>query len=167
MDPGLAAQLAGFREARGELEASVLPLATSVDGRRFSFQASLYGLPLQAGGYVVLEDGCIARLGQVITLDLDQLSTELMLPAPAGGAQGNRTQMLIRYARGEGVILDGDFAPFHDVTVRPASGAEVRAWLERSARPGAKLPLGELASLTDVPCLADAGGFNPHTVLCG
>jgi hypothetical protein len=39
MDPGLAAQLAGFREARRELEASVLPLATSVDGRRFSGQS--------------------------------------------------------------------------------------------------------------------------------
>ena len=75
--------------------------------------------------------------------------------------------MLIRYARGEGVILEGDFAPFHDVTVRPASGAEVRAWLERTARPGAKLPLGGLASLTDVPFLADAGGFNRHTFLCG
>jgi DNA helicase HerA-like ATPase len=124
-------------------------------------------LALQAGGYVVLEDGGIARLGQVITLDLDQLSTELMLPAPTGGAQGNRTQMLIRYARGEGVILEGDFAPFHDVTVRPASGAEVRAWLERTERPGAKLPLGGLASLTDVPFLADAGGFNRHTFLCG
>jgi len=44
MDPALAAQLASFREARRELEASLLPLATSVDGRRFSFQASLYGL---------------------------------------------------------------------------------------------------------------------------
>ena len=69
--------------------------------------------------------------------------------------------------RGEGVILDGDFAPFHDVAVRPASGAEVQAWLERSARPGAKLRLGGLASLTEVPCLADAGGFNRHTFLCG
>jgi len=167
MDSGLAAQLAGFREARRELEASVLPLATSVDGRRFSFQASLYGLEVQAGGYVVLENGGSTRLGQVITLDLDQLSTELMLPAAADGAPGNRTQMLIRHARGEGVVLDGDFAPFHDVTVRPAGGAEVRAWLERSARPGAKLRLGELASLTDVPCLADAGGFNRHTFLCG
>ena len=122
MDPGLAAQLAGFREARRELEESVLPLATSVDGRRFSFQASLYGLSLQAGGYVVLEGGGVTRLGQVITLDLDQLSTELMLPAPADSAAGNRTQMLIRYARGEGVILDSDFVPFHDVTVRPAGG---------------------------------------------
>src|SRR5690348_15381967 len=148
MDPGLAAQLAGFREARRELEAPVLPLATSVDGRRFSFQASLYGLPLQVGGYVVLEDGGSTRLGQVITLHLDQLSSELMLPVSADGVPGNRSQVPIRYARGEGVILDGDFAPFHDVTVRPASGPEVRAWLERSARPGAKLPLGELASLT-------------------
>ena len=52
-------------------------------------------------------------------------------------------------------------------TVRPASGAEVRAWLQRTARPAAKLPLGELALLTDVPCLADAGGFNRHTFLCG
>jgi uncharacterized protein len=167
MDPGLAGQLAGFREARRELKASILPLATSVDGRRFSFQASLYGLPFQAGGYVVLTDGGVTRLGRVIKLDPGQLSTELMLPAAADGAQGNRTQMLIRYARGEGVILDSDFASFHDATVRPASAAEVRAWLERSARPGAKLPLGELASLTDVPCLADADGFNRHTFLCG
>jgi hypothetical protein len=167
MDPGLAAQLAGFREARRELEASVLPLATSVDGRRFSFHASLYGLPLRVGGYVVLEDDGVTRLGQAITLDLGQLSPELMLPGNADGVPGNRTQVPIRYARGEGVILDGDFAPFHDVTIRPASGAEVRAWLERSARPGAKLRLGELASLADIPCLADAGGFNRHTFLCG
>jgi hypothetical protein len=134
MDSGLAAQLAGFREARRELEASVLPLATSVDGRRFSFQASLYELPLQAGGYVVLENGGITRLGQVITLDLGQLSTELMLPAPAAGAPGNRTQMLIRYARGEGVVLDGDFAPFHDgARISEDGGADVPATWARLA----------------------------------
>ena len=167
MDPVLATQLAGFRESRRELEASVLPLATSVDGRRFSFQASLYGLQVQVGGYVVLGDGDSARLGQVITLDLDRLSTELMLPASADGVAGNRSQVLIRYARGEGVILEGDFAPFHDVTVRPATGAEVRAWLGRTAAPGAKLRLGGLALASGVPCVADAGGFNRHTFLCG
>jgi uncharacterized protein len=167
MDPALSAQLASFREARRELEASVLPLATSVDGRRFSFQASLYGLQLQAGGYVVLEDGGIRRLGQVITLDLGQLSTELMLPVNADGGPENRTQMLIRYARGEGVILEGDPAPFHDAAVRAATGTEVRAWLGRTARPGAKLQLGELALAAGVPCAADAGGFNRHTFLCG
>ena len=138
MDPALAAQLAGFREARRELEASVFPLATSVDGRRFSFQASLYGLQVQVGGYVVLEDGDGARLGQVITLDLDRLSTELILPASADGVPGNRSQVLIRYARGDGVILEGDFAPFHDVTIRPATGAEVRAWLGRTTAPASR-----------------------------
>ena len=40
MESGLGAQLESFRAARRNLEASVLPLATSVDGRRFSFQAS-------------------------------------------------------------------------------------------------------------------------------
>src|SRR5580704_15960587 len=57
---GLGSQLESFREARRDIEASVLPLATSVDGRRFSFQASLHGLELQAGGYAVLDDGSSA-----------------------------------------------------------------------------------------------------------
>ena len=46
-----------------------LPLATSVDGRQFAFQASLHQLQLQTGGYVVLEDeGGDRRLGQVLTM---------------------------------------------------------------------------------------------------
>jgi uncharacterized protein len=167
MDPGLAAQLASFRQARRELEASVLSLATSVDGRRFSFQVSLHDLELQVGGYVVLEDDGVTRFGQIIALELDQLSTELLLPVTPGDGRDNRTQVAIRYGRGEGVILEGDFATFHDATVRPAHGAEVRAWLERVAPAGASLPLGVLALAGDVPCTADAGGFNRHTFLCG
>ncbi len=166
---GLGRQLESFRELRRNAEASVLPLATSVDGRRFSFQASLYGLELQAGGYVVLEANGSLRLGQVLTLALDrQLGTELFLPTDdAGGAQAARTQVEIRYARGEGAILEGETAPFHDALVRPATGEEVRAWLRRSARPDARLRLGELALVAGVPCLADAGGFDRHTFLCG
>jgi hypothetical protein len=114
MDSGLAHQLESFRETRRSLEASILPLATSVDGRRFSFQASLHGLPFQVGGYVVLDDGSVPRLGQVNSLGLDQLSTELTLPAGGGEPAGNRTQLAIRYARGEGTILEGDFASFHN-----------------------------------------------------
>ncbi len=33
-----------YRRVRGELERSILPLASLVDGRQFSFQASLHGL---------------------------------------------------------------------------------------------------------------------------
>lgn len=61
-EPGLGLQLETFRETRRNLEASVLPLATSVDGRRFSFQASLHGLQMEVGGYVVLDGGGTARL---------------------------------------------------------------------------------------------------------
>ena len=145
----------------------MLPLATSLDGRRFSFQASLHGLELRIGGYVVLEGDGNPRLGQVLTLELDQLSTELTLPARAGGVPENRTQVQIRYAGGEGAILEGDPAPFHDALVRVATGAEVQAWLQRSGRHYANLPLGELALAAGVPCLADASGFDRHTFLCG
>ncbi|MGO8894904.1 MAG: ATP-binding protein [Streptosporangiaceae bacterium] len=166
-ESGFGSQLESFREARRNLEASVLPLATSVDGRRFSFQASLHGLEFQIGGYVVLEGDGIPRLGQVLTLELDRLSTELMLPTGAGGVPENRTQVQIRYARGEGTILEGDPAPFHDALVRVATGADVQAWLQHSQRRYAQLRLGELALAAGVPCLADAGGFNRHTFLCG
>ena len=167
VESGFGPQLESFREARRNLEASILSLATSVDGRRFSFQTSLHGLELQIGGYVVLEGEGIPRLGQVLALELDRLSTELMLPAGAGGVPENRTQVQIRYARGEGTILEGDPAPFHDALVRVATGAEVQAWLQHSERRYAQLPLGELAMAAGVPCLADADGFNRHTFLCG
>ena len=54
---GIDRQLDSFRAVRRDIEASVLPLATSLDGRRFTFQASLYALQLQVGGYAVLDDG--------------------------------------------------------------------------------------------------------------
>jgi uncharacterized protein len=165
---GLGAQLDSFRATRRKIETSVLPLATSVDGRRFSFQASLHGLELQVGGYVVVEGDGVPLLGQVLTLELDQQPvTELTLPAQAGGAPEARTQVQIRYARGEGVIVEGGLAPFHDALVRAATGPEVQAWLRRSARRYARLHLGELALAAGVPCLADAGGFDRHTFLCG
>jgi len=140
---GLGSQLDTFREVRRNLEASILPLATSVDGRRFSFQASLYGLELQVGSYVVLEGGGSSCLGQVLTLELDrQPVTELTLPGGATGAAEARTEVQIQYARGEGAVLEGDGAPFHNVLIRVAAGAEVRAWLQRSERGYAKLQLG-------------------------
>ena len=43
-----------FRTLRAHLEEGILSLATSVDGRRFTYQASLHGFELQPGGYVNL-----------------------------------------------------------------------------------------------------------------
>jgi uncharacterized protein len=104
----------------------------------------------------------------VLTLELDRkLSTELTLSARAEDARDTLGQVQVQYARGDGIIVESDSAPFHDVLVRVAAGPEVQAWLQRSRRPSAKLRLGELILAPGVPCLADASGFDRHTFLCG
>jgi DNA helicase HerA-like ATPase len=163
--PGLEGRLERFRAVRHDLEASVLPLATSVDGRRFSFQSSLHGLELQVGAYVVLGEG---RLGQVLSLELAvRDGTDLDLPPDGTSAFGLRTEVPIRHARGAGTVLEGDGAAFHDVLVRPAAPEEVRSWLQRTRPPRAQLPIGELATAPGVEFALDAGGFDRHTFLCG
>ena len=165
---GIDRQLDSFRAVRRDIEASVLPLATSLDGRRFTFQASLYALQLQVGGYAVLDDGGVPRLGQVLAIELDQQpAAELTLPPTAEGAPEARAEVHFRYARGEGVVIDGDLAPFHDALIRVANETEVQAWQQRHAQPHAMLWLGDLALAAGVPCLADARGFSRHTFLCG
>ena len=77
-------RLERFRALRRELEGAVLPLATSIDGRRFSFQASLHGLELRLGGFVVIEQEGRDRLGQVLALELDQRDGT-GLPSPSAG----------------------------------------------------------------------------------
>src|SRR5215216_682661 len=114
--------LAEYRDVREQLERSLLPLATSVDGRRFEFQTSLHALELEAGGYVAIENSADTRLGQLLSLELG-----------TGDATGpGLPQVRIRFGRGEGAVLDGDGRPFHDATVRPARPDEVAGWLERT-----------------------------------
>ena len=113
-----------YRRIRTEIERGVLPLATSVDGRQFTFQASLHQLQLQTGGYVVLEDeGGDTRLGQVLTMRPESAL------APDLGLEGVSSSMLIRFARGEGVILDGDLRPFHDALLDRRNPAKsIHGW---------------------------------------
>jgi DNA helicase HerA-like ATPase len=151
------ASLEEYRAVREALESALLPLATSVDGRRFSFQTPLQGLELEAGGYVTIEGGGSTRLGQVISLELfSDDATGPGLP-----------QVRIRAGRGEGLVLDGDGRPFHDATVHPAHPDEVGAWLGRIRPARAVLEVGELALAEGVPIGLDGGGFGRHTFLCG
>ena len=163
--PDVQQGLDRYRAVRRQLEEQVLPLATSVDGRRFTFQASLHGLALRPGGYVALEPGRRSRLGQVLALELgDRRRAELAWPARTATTRSRADRVR---PPGEGALLEGDGAPFHDATVRPATPDEVRAWLERAA-PGARLlEIGELALAPGVPFALDAGGFDRHTFLCG
>jgi hypothetical protein len=151
-----------YRRRRGELERGILPLATSVDGRQFTFQASLHELQFQTGGYVVLEDeDGGSRLGQVLTMRPDSAF------APDLGLETTTSSMLMRLARGEGVILDGDLRPFHDAIARLAGSSEVDAWLARVRPNRSALTIGELLLAPGVPAALDPGGFNRHTFMCG
>lgn len=150
-------QLALYRAVRRDLEQRILPLATSVDGRRFTLQTSLYGLELEAGGYVVLAGDGVDRLGQLQSLEATQ----------AEGPELEGTRMMIRAATGQGVVLDGNGKPFHDALARPAMPEEVAAHLEAVAAPRARLDVGSLLLAPGVPLSLDAGGFDRHTFLCG
>jgi DNA helicase HerA-like ATPase len=151
------AELEEYRGRREALESAVLPLATSVDGRRFEFQASLHGLELETGGYVSVDVAGQPRLGQVLSLRMEQHET---------GALDRPGRILIRVARGEGALLEGD-GTFHDGLVRRAAPDEVAGWLERTRDERTRLEVGELALARGVPFPLDAGGFGRHTFLCG
>jgi DNA helicase HerA-like ATPase len=154
-----------YRRLRRQLEADVLPLATSIDGRRFTLQSSLHALPAKIGGYVVIETAGTARLGQVLSLE------QVRVPGPEieSGEDGHRIRaaVTLRAAQGEGALLDAGGDPFHDGEVRGARPEEVAEWL-RAARPRrAVLDVGELALAPGVDLVLDAGGFDRHTFLCG
>ncbi|HEX2412158.1 MAG TPA: ATP-binding protein [Solirubrobacteraceae bacterium] len=150
-------RLETFRTDRRELESAILALATSLDGRQFSFQAPLPGLELQVGGYVVLEADGETWLGQTLELGLGRVEV----------AGGDGSMVAIRHARGEGAILDGPDHPFHDALVRPATADEVRDWALRIAPRRARLRIGSLTLAPGVEHELDAGGFDRHSFLCG
>src|SRR5919197_3541864 len=162
----LQRRLETFRSVREGIETSILPLATSVDGRTFAFQASLRGLELQTGGYVALEDAAGSRLGQVLSLDLAvEEAAALEQTTSSAGEATARSRVLVRFARGHGTILSGDGRPFHDALARPATADEVSAWIGDGVR--APLVVGQLALAPGAAHALDAGGFGRHTFLCG
>ena len=159
--------LAGFRSLRETLETAVLPLASSLDGREFSFQASLHGLALRLGGYVVLESDGAGRLGQITELELTRHDgAAIDLPGEAGGPDV-RAGVTLRLATGRGVIVEGEERAFHDAAIRPATPAEVEEWAVRASQSTVPVEIGELTLAPGVRCRLDARGFDRHTFLCG
>jgi hypothetical protein len=158
-DPRFMSRLEAFRGMRETVERAVLPMATSVDGFAFTFQASLHGLELRRGGYVTLESEGSMRLGLVT-----DLAAERVLVSDAGDAPG---QVEVRLARGVGLIVEGDGLPFHDATVGPADPVEVEAWQRRERPERGALPVGELLRAPGVEAMLDARGFTRHTFMCG
>ena len=159
----LEKQIAEFRDLRRRLEESVLPLATSVDGRRFELQASLHGLELRAGGYVVLESEGARRFGQLESLELQTVDGTEM----ASVVHSLRSEVRLRIAHGTGVVLGADGRPFHDARALPAAPADVQSWVKTNTPRRSAPVIGELSLAPGVPAIMDAGGFDRHTLLCG
>ena len=159
-DVWITEQLARYRNIRDHIEREALPLATSVDGRRFECQASLHGLRLRRGGYVTLESDSGARLGQIT-----ELSSRTIEAAVATG-EGGTTDMLVRLAVGSGTVLDAE-EPFHDAHIRPATPDEVRTWFDGTRPQRATLTVGELSLAPGVPAVLDSAGLSRHTFMCG
>ena len=153
-------RLESYRAAREQIERETLALATSVDGVSFQFQASLYGLTLERGCYVVLAAENGARIGQVTEISVESTHVEV------GGQDGSSSTMALRMARGAGLVLDQAGAPFHDAVISVAQPEEVASAFAASPD-RAGLTIGELFHAPGVPATLDSGGFNRHTFMCG
>jgi DNA helicase HerA-like ATPase len=151
---------------RRRVEESLLELATSVDGRRFEFQARIAAAGVAPGGYVMLEHSTGQRLGQVLSMSLERTDAA-EVGWDLGEGAGIRSRLEIRFARGAGTILSGDEAPFHDASLRAATPEEVASWLEQRGNGRARLPVGELRFAPGVPFALEAAGFDRHTFFCG
>jgi uncharacterized protein len=136
--------------SRRELEASVAAAASSIDGRRFTYQCSVHGLEPQAGGYVSIGE----RLGQVHSVEL-------------GEEVAGSSDVRIALVRGHGILLEDGVPPFHATAFERAGEAAVAAWLERVQPERASLDVGELVHQPGVRFSLDAGGFDRHTFFCG
>jgi DNA helicase HerA-like ATPase len=147
---------------RRALESTVAPVASSVDGRRFTFQCSIHDLALRPGGYVSID----GRLGQVHAVEAAWVEgPELVAAVTAEVADASHLRIAL--ARGHGIVLDEDRRPFHEAPIAPADGAAVAAWLDDVRPARAALDVGELCLTPGVRFALDAGGFDRHTFLCG
>ena len=157
-----------YRDVRRRMEEAILPLATSVDGRHFTCQASPHRISMRTGGYVVIEESGTTRLGQILELELVEVDGP-ELGSGGGDSEGAQIAATVRLrgVRGTGVIRDGDGTPFHDGLMRPAKPSEVHTWLDRVRPPRARLEVGELQLAPGAAFCLDSGGFDRHTFLCG
>jgi len=153
----------GRTDLRRELEASIEPLATSLDGRAFTFEAPV-PLDLQTGGYVRIETDAGPALGQVLVRELARREGPEV--TESAGAVELRHRISYSASVGSGTLL-GAPAPFHDAPLAPAAFEDVASWLESTRSSRARLSIGEALYAPGVGVELDAGGFDRHTFLCG
>jgi DNA helicase HerA-like ATPase len=161
----LQESLERYRALRREIEANLLQVATSIDGRRFTFQAPISTTSLLPGLYVALELEGETRVGQVTRAELTSVDAA-MLTASLGDLGSGQAAVRVRSIAGEGVVLGGAATPFAEAALRPLTASEASAWIDE--QPISRVVVGSLElDGSSVPFPLDARGFARHTFMCG
>ena len=161
LESDVVRRIADYRHVREQVERDILPLATSVDGRSFELQASLYDLQLRRGGYVVLE--AEGRPGWARSPTWEP-SREM---AAGAGPRRPAPSITVRLARG-GAPSSTARAPRSTTPLSgPPTGRGRGVVRQRRAPRRAGLDVGELLLAPGVPAVLDSGGLNRHTFMCG
>jgi len=167
-EPATAAlqeSLERYRSVRRELEANLLQIATSIDGRRFTFQAPISATSLLPGLYVALEIDGERRVGQVTRAELAQVDVAA-LNTSLGELGSGQAAVRVRSVTGEGVVIGGGGTPFVEAALRPLTTEEAAAFID--GQPISRVVVGSLElNGSSVPFPLDARGFARHTFMCG
>lgn len=172
-----------LRLARQEFteKLATIPLANSVDGRTFSFQAPI-SLFLNPGDYVHMTtpDNAV-YIGQVLDREVRQYDgpqvniediNHKKLDAAGFSIQGASFHIKMTNLHGSGVILSGptntDSLGFEGASISSATIDDIAALHDSWAESNPTLTVGSLqATKGQFPARINAAGFNRHTFMCG
>jgi DNA helicase HerA-like ATPase len=146
---------------RRELERAVRATTSSIDGRHFVFQRSAHDLDLEVGGYVAIGDDYLGQIHELTYAWVE--GAELAAALADSGSPDIR----IAVVRGNGVVLDADPEPFHDLPIVRASTSIVAEHLGSRRAARAVLDVGAMVLEPELRATLDSGGFDRHTFFCG
>ena len=145
----------------------MLPLAGSLDGRAFTFQASLHGLAL-ARRRLRRDRGRRRGRGSARCSSLEADARRGHRARRAGDADRLRRRCRCGSRSGAGRCSRAPARRSTTRSLRPATPDEVRAWLRARARRTARGWRSASSRWRRAcRCALDAGGFDRHTFMCG
>jgi uncharacterized protein len=161
---------------------SVFPLAWSVDGVTFGFQAPVAGSPTP-GTWATIRAEESTYLGYVTDASVDEVAVEveagdILDPGGSLGSARVRGTILHQRVRGAGTLTArvdrGAFAEtdttdaFEDAPIEPASGDVLDGYLSTLREGRSLLEVGTADyGRHHAPALLDPSGLNRHAFLCG
>ncbi len=148
---------------RRDLEASIRASASSIDGRTVVFQRSAHGVDVEVGGYVTIGSDTLGQVHELAHAWVEGAELAAALPDGVESPSDSRVAVV----RGNGVVLDSDARPFHDVPFARAASTVVDEHLASGRASRAALDVGTMVLEPEIRFTLDSGGFDRHTFFCG